>query len=161
MLPNLQTLFSVAGIEDSFGGRSKLRGIVNPLLAFALSFYGEAKRPFFQPSNSLRLVNQMSDMLERPVLSEDLFSVSFEYAIQQNNDHLLTLLLELWFEYEQPFFCFFQTSLNPERRITPQMNWKAVVEMEPCLVMFKSVEEDVVWLGKSASIGINIDDMLA
>jgi hypothetical protein len=150
-----QNLFSIADIEDTFGRRSQLRALINKVLSLASSVHIEAKRPVFQPSLSYRLINDIAGQIENLELADDLFSLSFDYVAREQNDQVLKLLLELWFDYEQPFFCFFQAASNEKRKIEPKMTWKEVIALEPCLVMFKSAEENVIWIGKSETLDID------
>src|SRR5690606_12636176 len=152
-------LLSVDGVEDSFSGRSKLRTLTNKVLSRTLSAYIEAKRPIFQPSFSPEMMKPPSEQIEQLELEDDQFSVSFNFhwTAQTSFDEFVKLLLELWCDYEQPFFCFFPSVSYKRRKIPQNLSWKEVVALETCLVMFKSVEEDVVWIGNSTEFEIKFD----
>lgn len=153
-------LFSIAGVNDSFNGRYQVRELIYHILRTTAFIRVEAKRPFFQPSVSYALLKRVSGQIEHLNLPKDLFSVSFDYSVLEDNDDIVQLLAELWFDYEQPFFSFFQSLLDKEKKIEPKMTWKDVTEMALCFVMFRSVEEDVVWVGKSKDITIDLKGML-
>jgi hypothetical protein len=147
--PNLH---SIAGVDDSFGGRSQLREIINGIIPVTMSAHIEAKRPNYHSSATLAMIKEMSGEISDLDMTDSPFRISFTYPIKENNDQFITLLVDLWFEYEQPFFCFFQTALGQKRIIEPTMSWNDLAASEPCIAMFRSVEQDVVWIGKGDDI---------
>lgn len=154
-----QILCSIAGIENTFGGRSKLRRLIHKILFVTSSTYVEARRPVFQPSLSFRLINNLNVQLDNLERTDDLFQVSFDYVTRENNEKFIELVLELWFEYEQPFFCFFQSYSSVNRKIESEMTWKDFIASEICLTFFKSAEENVVWIGKSEMFDTDWEDI--
>jgi hypothetical protein len=157
-----ETLFSIAEVNDSFNGRYKVRGLINKIMPSTSFIYAEARRPSFQPSVSYALIKRVSGQIKHLNLSEDLFSVSFDYLTRENNEDIVQLLAELWFDYEQPFFSFFQSILEDEKKekIKPTMMWDEVAEIAPCFVLFRSAEENVIWVGKSKAVTVDLKGIL-
>lgn len=73
----------------------------------------------------------------------------FELLFYTNNidDHLVEILLLLWFAYEHTAFCFFvkeEIEFDIKRK-----SWYEITTSFKSYVLFRGDEEDVVWIGKS------------
>ena len=152
-----ETLVSIAGIEDTFSGRYLFREIINNILPTASMIFAKASRPHFYPISMVTLIDKAAGLIENLSLDKDLFSVSFNYKTRTDNDELFYLLEELWFEFEQPCFVFYQDDGQAARTFKPDISWKKITETWSSFVLFKSVEDDVVWLGRSSGIRLPIE----
>ena len=79
--------------------------------------------------------------------------VSFYYSVDPANDNLHELINDFWIIYEQPALIITDNieaylSINLER-----MSWVDLCSVtESAYVLFRGIEEDVLWVGKSYAL---------
>jgi hypothetical protein len=156
-----ESLCSIAQIENSFSGKYILRDILNRILRNTFHIIATIERPFYTVQSSIAAISNTSSELENLNIDEKLFSISFKYYTKENNDDFINLFLEVWFEYEQPTFSFFTTGQNTETyknlEVHRRMNVEQITALSPCYVLFRGIEEDVLWVGlKNARLWDNL-----
>jgi hypothetical protein len=157
-----ENLCSIARIENSFSGKYILRDILNRILRSTVLVIATIERPFYTVQSSIAEISTISTELKDLIIAENLFSISFKYYTKENNDDFINTFLEIWFEYEQPAFSFFvigqdlQTYKNLE--IHRHMYVEQITALSPCYVLFRGIEEDVIWIGKSDNL--KFDDVI-
>lgn len=157
---NSDMLFSVGGIVDTFGGRSRIRAIINQIVPLTVSIFVEMKRPVSPYTSVSNLLGGRSVFIENLNVIKNGFLVTFDYLIRESNDEIVDMLIDMWFEYEQPFVSFFQSVSKEARSINSKMTWRDVTELESCFVLFKKAEQEVVWVGKSKDIITDLEAIL-
>lgn len=89
-------------------------------------------------------------------ICHDFLELAFSYKKNEREILFVNFLAGMWFDYEQPSFVFFTNLLEFEKNKTELLNknlsWKEIVSLCSCYVIFKGVEENVIWLGKSSNI---------
>jgi hypothetical protein len=80
--------------------------------------------------------------------------ISFIYREKEFDRDLFLTIVEMWYEYEQPFFCFTRNAVNPN--ITRWMAWYDVTKKYTAYAIFRGPEQDVLWIGKSAGFSFKV-----
>lgn len=93
-------------------------------------------------------------------IGENRFSVRFKYSPNDELDAFVGILSGIWFSYEQPsaIFLFDESENEAASNFTWRTDWKTITEKFKSVIVFKSVEGDVMWIGKSSEI--DFDDFL-
>lgn len=156
-----ENLCSIAGLENSFLGRFTMKEILSGLLRDTEILVAEGLRPYYDIELSKNSVSKIRSSIADYEVTNNWFSISFVYLVGSDNDYFLQSLINIWFEYEQPSFCFFSSKNAFEKyksRIDHKnLPWSQITELCSCYVVFRAAEEDVMWIGKSKTK--NFDDI--
>jgi hypothetical protein len=151
---------SIAGMQSNSGGVIALRAVLLRFLAQTVTVIAMVQRPYSGSATTLSSLANLSPLLARANMDEDFFSLSFAYGVLTNNDAFIDTFVRVWREYEQPYFCFYPSDV-PRSRYDEVLNdstlsWgeKAdrLFELSPCFALYRSIEEDVLWIDKSSEL---------
>ena len=111
------------------------------------------RRPYYDVVHSRSLISDLEPETTNFEVSKNWFLISFTYPVKIDNDRFVKTIQAAWFEFEQPFLCFFK-SLNDFEKCRSESNhddllWSQIVELSECYVVFRSAQEEVMWIGKS------------
>lgn len=147
---------SIAGIENTFSGKYIIRDILNKLLPKTTLVVAKVQRPYYEHEFLVKSITKISSELKELKIDEDWFSLSFKYYTKEDNDSFIEIFLDIWFDYEQPAFSFFvkgqEMQLYKNLTIDRRMLWKDITTLLPSYVLFKGIEEKVLWIGKSDNL---------
>lgn len=145
-------LISIKPIANIHSDRQYLASIIISLLNLTKGcLYIEASRPNYN-------VNDIIEDLKRIFINNDSFKSNFfevSFFCHEINDALLSILSEIWFAYEHTAYCFFvddKIEFNVKRKA-----WYEITSRIDSFVMFRGIEEDVLWIGKSNGLEFNIE----
>jgi hypothetical protein len=152
------TLYSIKPIEDIYGDREYYKGILNRLLARSETVIVKGMRPIFKVEQSPEAIIGIRMGVEKLIKEDDWFSFAFLYHKKEDNDEFTDVCLKIWFEYESPGFIFL-VDLEEDRILNKIiedkfMPWDQMAKLTPCYILFKSIEDDVVWIGRSTDLEI-------
>jgi hypothetical protein len=148
---------SIAGISKYI-----IRDILNRMLATTKSVVATVERPYYKIELSINSISNILGNIEELKIADNLFSVSFIYDVIEDNSKFIETFIDIWFEYEQPCFCFFVSKQSSEvckhwfddkNRFRYYVN--EIVDKSPCYVIYKGIEEDVMWIEKSKTLEFN------
>jgi len=150
-------LCSIAGIENTFFGKGVIRELLKNLLRESVVVVAEIQRPYDDAWLLRKKIYDISSDIQNLKIDSDCFAVSFDYIVKEENEEFIKLFVDLWFSYEQPTFSFFLLKQGQELFnsliIGKRLSWQKVTEISTLYTLFKSVEEDVIWIGKSKNLG--------
>jgi hypothetical protein len=88
------------------------------------------------------------------VLDSDVFEISFCFNTGKVSGHLLSVLFEFWHSFEQPTYYFFETSgfIYQDSFLRHVLSWQEIVNTFNSALLFKDVEEEVIWLAKTEGL---------
>lgn len=146
-------LCSIAGIDNNFSGKSIIRGVLNEIISQASFIAVEAYRPYYEIIESLKSVSKISEEIDYLTVAPDKFYILFNYFVKADNDNFVETFLNIWFEFEQPSFTFLteMPEINSDKGLffDKNLKYKELVESLNCFLLFRSAEEDVMWISKS------------
>jgi hypothetical protein len=156
---------SIAGIGNNYSGFRTLRSILCRLVNRSAVTIGAIQRPFYDVHLSLPAISNISEGITDLTISENRFSVRFAYRRGTGDNAFVDALVNIWREYEQPFFCFYVSEVAEDLYAdflkNKSIGWGRVTDklfnLSPCYAVFKSVEEDVIWIDKAAEL--SFDDL--
>ena len=147
-------LISIKPLEDIYADRQYLISVIDNLFKRTKGcLYIEASRPNFE-------VNHIIEKLKTILKHNDSFeSNDFRLSFQCNEitNELFYILAKIWFAYEHGSISFF-----PIEKINFEINqlaWYDITTYTDSIVMFKGVEEDVIWIGKSDKYEFNLENL--
>jgi hypothetical protein len=157
---------SVAGIHNDFSGALHLRAILQQLLRRTATVCAAIQRPFCEIIMSPAAISNISAQAEELRYDDDLFSLSFVYQVSSDNEGFTDAFVRIWREYEQPVFLFYEAKLSSdtcgEVLTESDMSWGRKIDilfsLSPCYALYRSIEEDVVWIDKNERLSFdNLD----
>ncbi len=139
-------LLSIKSIENTYYDRNYFISIVTTLFSLTKGcFYVEVSRHNYD-YNAINLILQLKAILNSNCNFEHTnFGTSF--CTNELNESLLETLPVIWFAYEHIAFCFFtenKIEFNVKRK-----PWYEITKMSKSYVLFKGIEDDVIWIGKN------------
>jgi hypothetical protein len=143
-----ENLISIKGLEDNFSGRSLFRSIINPLLRIATVVRVECERQNYYSEITDRTIASIGPNISELETSADGFSIQFNYGIDEDIDVFVQVFSNMWFAYEQPS-AIFVCDDSVMTQFPARLSWLQITERLDGFVVFKSVEDDVMWIGKS------------
>lgn len=145
-------LLSIKPIDDNYLDKNYLISIIRSLFTLTKGcFYVEVSRPNFDTSY---LALELQSILDR---DSGFRYTAFEILFYSKhiNEELLKVLSVLWFSYEHVSFCFLKKS---ESEIDlKRKSWYEITEKFESYVLFKGVEEDVIWIGKNKKLKFDLE----
>jgi len=153
-------MLSVAGISCDLAGALLFRELVGRILNQTSTVFVWAQRPFFDVTISRGAIAGIADQIEHFTCEGDSFRLSFMFDVKADNAAFSDVLLRIWREYEQPFICFYKspvpaescTSLLREKDQRWSVTLEKISSISDCYSLFRSVEDEVVWIDKSDSL---------
>lgn len=151
-------LISIKSIEDCYADRRYLASIIDKLFSLTGGcLYIEVSRPNYDVSLIMeKLKNAFPDNIDLATYVNFL-EVSFCYNGNKLSNDMRDILSDIWFSYEHRAFCFF---VNSEVEFDLNRKpWYKITSGSDSFIMFKGVEEDVLWIGKSDSLAFELDTL--
>ena len=153
-------LLSIKGVDPNYSGKIYLQNVLNVLIQNSHCTLIHVRRNYYEDHNLKRLASQVRNLLVEDIrIEDDLFEISFHFSKDQLTGDVLWILIDLWFSFEQPAFFFLKETgsleVNYERFLTESLSWSQIANIASSCLMFKSVEEDVVWIGKSSDLSFD------
>lgn len=139
-------LCSIKSIKNNYFDNDFIKSIICKLLEITHGdFYVEASRPTYE-YNTNDLVSRLRVILNN---NHNMKYNDYEILFKQRKveGELLEILPMIWFAYEHVTFSLFKES-NIEFD-TYRKNWNEITSKQNSYVLFKGIEEDVLWIGKS------------
>lgn len=155
-------LLSIKGFDYDYQSKQYLLKLLNKLIQFAGYVLIQVRRNNYEDSSIDKLKKEgVSLGISSLKVDSNLFEISFKFDAAKSKEELLSVLVELWYSFEQPAYWFFTNEEALENNIEALLNnnltWKEVVTLSNSYVMFKGIEEDVVWIGKSEELEFHIE----
>jgi hypothetical protein len=147
-----ENLCSIAGFENSVFGRFAMKEILNEILKNTEVVDAEVRRPYYEIESSKNSIPNILGNVKDFEVSDEWFSISFVYYVYDSNSNFVETFTNLWFEYEQVSFCFFVSVDDFEKYKIGNhrmLSWIETTELYSSYVVFRAVEEKVIWIGKS------------
>ena len=154
-------LCSIKSIENDFSGRLYFLNLLRRLTSnLNIILYANVLRPYYEVEKTVAKINALRGELFELKISDDFFEISF-HVIQSNmSDNILELIVELWFEFEQPLFVI-AIDEEPAKVLRIINNrfikWNDITETIEAYTIYRGAEEDVVWIGKSDELEFEIE----
>ncbi|MEZ0006277.1 hypothetical protein ABH942_001640 [Flavobacterium sp. 28YEA47A] len=144
-------LCSIKSVDNTHSGEYYLRAIINTLLNLTGGkFYVEVSRPNYGTTHLKENLKQI--MVDNNSFKSSSFEVSF--FSDGISEELMEILPQLWFAYEHTAFCFFmENEIEVDVKRRP---WHEITTNTKSYVLFKWVEEDVLWIGKSNELEFDL-----
>ncbi|MEY3239548.1 MAG: hypothetical protein RIR11_986 [Bacteroidota bacterium] len=111
------------------------------------NLYVEIARPEEDVNSLINQLNMVNSIANSMNVTEDFFEVSFMCTKDDINNRLLWQLSELWICFQHVSFVI--TSKKGTINFQKKLAWNKIIHIVSSFVLFKGVEEDVVWVGKS------------
>ena len=136
-----------------------IRDILQRILSKSSMVIATAERPYYEVKVAINSISNIKRNVDRLKVSDDLFSLSFIYDVTEENEKFIEAFIDIWFEYEQPVFHFFISNhpleiyvswFNDKNRFIYYVD--EIVDISPCYVLYKAIEEQVMWIEKSKSL---------
>jgi hypothetical protein len=135
-------LYSIKGIINDYEGRLYLSDFFSKLFLKTNFFFIKLNRRNYE-TNSIFERNRGLEILE--------VGGNYEEVLIYFNELNRDLIMDLWFAYEQPIFCFCIDKNDLEKlhnTLMKRTSWEQILNKLQTYVLFKSAEEDVLWFGK-------------
>lgn len=146
-------LYSICPIEDNERDRSYFLSLVRSLFDLGGFLAVESSRPIFE--NSALLQRLLSLETELVGFWHNSISVGYEYATSTHNSEVLSLVLDIWFSYEQNKFSFF---FDEEKyRSGSKDSGLSIVELNkdmPLNIIYGGGLQDIIWFRKNESLSL-------
>jgi hypothetical protein len=144
-------LLSIKPVDDTYSDRSYFIIIITTLFALTKGcFHVQASRPNY---NTIDLAIQLKGILSSNCnFRYTDFEISFCNTKAEEN--LLEFLPLIWFAYEHISISFFienKIEIDIKRK-----SWDEITKSSKSYVLFKGVEEDVIWIGKSSELEFDL-----
>lgn len=154
-------LFSIKGIEYDYSSKMYVLRLLAKLVQSTSSVFIYARRNNYKDSSIEKLKIQQKELGIRNLrIDKKLFDVSFDFNASEASEELLSILVDLWYSFQQPGYCFFleeeEFTSNYKGLLTGNWSWKQIVDSSNSYVMFRGAEDDVVWLGKSIDLELHL-----
>ena len=142
-------LSSIKSIEDNFSDKNYLSTIMENLYKLTGgTIYVHSIYDNYDLTTITSDISKNIDKISNLLHSNNFNEVSFE--CDTLDDTLDKLIKKMWFAYEQMILVFF--SDNKEKFDGNKVSWEKVTLENNCFAMFKGMEEDVIWIGKSSNL---------
>lgn len=141
-------LCSIKFNGDNYFIRTNLIALLESHLALVEGdLYVEIARPEEDVNSLINQLNMVNSIANSMNVTEDFFEVSFMCTKDDINNRLLWQLSELWicFQHVSVVITSKKGNINFQKRLA----WYQINHIVSSFVLFKGVEEDVVWVGKS------------
>jgi hypothetical protein len=145
-------LLSIKAVENIYSDKNYFIFIISSLFALTKGcFYVEASRPNYDTND---LVIQLKGILNSNCnFRYTDFEISFWNT--KVEEKLLEFLPVIWFAYEHISFCFFTE--NKIEIDIKRKSWYEITKGSKSYVLFKGVEDDVIWIGKSNELEFDLE----
>ena len=142
-------LSSIKSIEDNYSDKSYMHEIMENLYNLTGgTIYIHAIYDNYDLTTITSGISKSIDKISNLLHSNNFNEISFECDILDYN--LYELIKEMWFAYEQMILIFF--SNKKEKFDGNKVSWEKVTLENNCFAIFKGIEEDVIWIGKSENL---------
>jgi hypothetical protein len=150
-------LCSIKPVEHDFSGYNYLIKLLEYLSDNLNSIiYVNVSKPYYETQELVNRLKSFQEILFELYISDDLFEISFYVSKSNLSCDIIKLLTDIWFEYEQPFFILTSSEVSNADILNLINNrrtkWYHVTSCINAYVMYKEVEQDVVWIGKSSDL---------
>jgi hypothetical protein len=148
-----QRLSSIEDITESSKGKESLKRILYDLFQQneAILFYGE--RPNFNESIKSKLEGKNEFTLENIPIYYDDFKLHFKCLNLNDFKMGLDWFIDFYFFFESATFVFVNQNRDTDScfnsLIYLKPSWEELSDKYKCEVLFKGVEEDILWRGHS------------
>jgi len=142
-------LCSIKPINQMYEDKIYLIYLFENLYKLTGCLYVALNRPNYPKGQFAKRFEKYNNIINYTNLDVMDDEMSFIYNEKEINRDLFLTIVEMWFEYEQPFFCFIRGA-NPSF-ITRQMAWYDVTNNYAAFAIFRGPEEDVMWIGKNSN----------
>lgn len=155
-------LLSIKGVNYDYQSKQYILKILNRLIQSAGYVLIHVKRNNYKHYSIDKIRNEGEFLgITNLKVESNLFEISFNFNHCKSKDELLSVLVELWYCFQQPAYYFFtdEEALgnNNEIILKNNLSWKEVIDLSNSYVMFKGAEEDVIWIGKSDELEFDIE----
>lgn len=149
-----EQLISIKPVEDNTAGIKYLSNIIQNLLKVADGgLYVYYCRPNYSvPSLIVRLKGMLKES-NIPFIADD-FELSFVCNATLLSSGFVNLLSTIWFAFEQSSICFLSEKAINDNGLKRKA-WNEITSMMKSYVMFRGMEENVLWIGKSMDLEFN------
>ncbi|OPB93807.1 hypothetical protein BAS10_12895 [Elizabethkingia meningoseptica] len=111
----------------------------------------ECSRPTYEYE-----LNYLNDEIKKSIGDKDIyfFANTFEIRYSDNdfkNNEILNILPKLWFAFEHLCFRFTNVKNNNVNDYY-RRPWYEITNVVESYIVFKGIEEDIIWLGKSNNL---------
>lgn len=147
-------LCSIKSIENTYSDRNYLINIITTLYALTKGYlHVQASRPTYEYDTTDLEVRLKSILINNCSFRYTDFEILF--CNTKIEEELLEILPIIWFAYEHIAFCFFTESrIEFDIKRKP---WYEITTRSKSYVLFKGVEEDVIWIGKSDELKFDLN----
>lgn len=143
-------LCSIKSVEKGYSDKQYFFSILSRLFNLTGHLFVQARRPYYNVESAIQNLRSIRDRVDDLNITPNFFEISFYFDGPSGDDDLFNLITDIWFEYEQPTFCFFY-----EKHIhlsEKKISWQEITRQWDSFVIFRGAEEDVVWIGKSSEL---------
>lgn len=157
-------LASIKGVNDDFSGRLYAFDLFRNLIELSdcVSVCVRRNNYIISCLEQLKVLGQELRVHDLAA-SNDLFEISFYFDKGKAGDELLSILVDLWFAFQQPtFFLYLQkkdSSIISNHKMTHKQSWEEISDTFTSYVVFKGAEEDVIWIGRSETLKFEMKDL--
>ena len=109
--------------------------------------YVEIARPEKDVNGLINQLNSVNSIANSMKVAKDFFEITFTCKKDDINNDLLWQLSALWICFQH--VSFVMTLKKGSFNFRNRLAWDQITAVTPSFVLFKGVEEDVVWIGKS------------
>lgn len=145
---NSNNLISIKSIENNLFDRKYFIELNRKLLFMTSGLvYIQASRP-----NYIFNIDEFrnDDLIIGNQISNCNFNEEICFFIRKDSNNLLNFLTKIWFSFEHISFCYTdQDFINFDLK---RKSWSEIVKNIESFVVFKGIEDDVVWIGKSEKL---------
>ena len=146
-----ENLCTIKPVNDTHSDRYYMQAIIKTLLSLTRGkFYVEVSRENYATTYLKENLKQI--MVDNNSFKFSSFEVSF--FSDGISEELIEILPQLWFAYEHTAFCFFEENeigINIKRK-----PWSEITTNTKSYVLFKGMQEDVIWIGKSNELTFDL-----
>lgn len=143
-----QNLCSIKPVEDIHPDRMYILSLIDSCFNEKEGLlYIEASRPNYDVTDLVKQLITFQPDITNLSIHADHFELSFMVAKDKMCNDLLYLIPRLWFAFEHTSFCVFLNKKNCS--IRKRTAWYEITNRIPAFIMYRGIEEDVVWIGKS------------
>jgi hypothetical protein len=141
-------LCSIKFSGDHYFIRTNLIAVLESHLALVEGdLYVEIARPEEDVNGLINQLNRVNSIANSMNVQKDFFEINFTCKRDDINNDLFWRLSELWFCFQH--VSFVMVSKKGKFNFQNRLMWNKITDIVSCFVLFKGVEEDVVWIGKS------------
>lgn len=148
-------LCSIKSIDASYQGRTYLISLIEKLLNLTDGqLFVEFSRPNYNVSQIVEKLMSFNSQIKNLSSKLNFQELSFVLDPRNCEYNLLDILSQCWFAFEHGTLCFFlgKQFSRPSR----EESWYEITQKSSSFVMFKGIEEDVIWIGKSDDLEFNL-----